>query len=284
MKVAIVIPIHNEATHVEKMLDSLFGQSLNPTEVIIVDDHSTDQSHPIITKLIQNHSNVKCVISNANDGSHLPGPKVVNAFYQGLKALELDYDVICKFDGDIVLPQNYLERIAQLFASDPEIGMAGGLLFIQKDSKLVYETIASKHHLRGPIKAYRKACFDDIQGIKPVLGWDTIDVLQAQFRGWKIMIDPSLEVKHLKPTGTTYDGDSRFNLGQALYNMRTGWLLATLSAAKLTIVRKKPKLFFNSLWGYFKAYRAKQPPILSKKEGQFVKKFRWKKLLSRLFC
>ena len=41
MKVAIVIPIHNEATHVEKMLDSLFGQSLNPTEVIIVDDHSS---------------------------------------------------------------------------------------------------------------------------------------------------------------------------------------------------------------------------------------------------
>ncbi len=198
--------------------------------------------------------------------------------------MESDYDIICKFDGDIVLPHNYLERIAQLFNSDPQIGMAGGLLFIHKDSKWVYETIASKNHLRGPIKAYRKSCFEDIQGIKPVLGWDSIDVLQAQYHGWKVVIDPNLQVKHLKPTGATYDGDSRFNLGQALYNMRTGWLLAMLSAVKLTIVRKKPYLFFYTLWGYLKACRSKQPQILTKQEGQFIKKMRWKKFLNRLCC
>ncbi len=284
MKIAIVIPIHNEEAHVEKMLNSIFGQSLKPSEVIVVDDQSTDQSYPIITKLIQNRSDVKCVFSKAEDEFHLPGPKVINAFYKGLEAIESDYDIICKFDGDIVLPKNYLKRIAQLFDSDPDIGMAGGLLFIQKDSKWIYETIASKNHLRGPIKAYRKSCFDDIQGIKPVLGWDSIDVLQAQYHGWKVVIDPNLEVKHLKPTGVTYDGDSRFNLGQALYNMRTGWLLAMLSTVKLTVVRKKPYLFFFTLWGYLKAYRSKQPQILTKQEGQFIKKMRWEKLLNRLCC
>ncbi len=282
MKIAIIIPVHNEAPHIENMLSSIFDQTLKPSEVILVDDQSTDNSFDKINSLIEGRNNFKCIRSNANQVDHLPGPKVVKAFYQGYNRLEQNYDILCKFDGDIVLPPNYLNHIVALFQTNEKIGMAGGLMFIQKKSQWIYEPIASKNHLRGPIKAYRKACFDDIKGIKPVLGWDTIDVLQAQFHLWEVAIDTSLKVKHLKPTGTTYDGDSRFNLGYALFNMRTGWLLAVLSAAKLCVVRRQPGLFFNTILGFYKASRSNLPSILTLEEVQFIKKLRWKKLVNRL--
>ena len=280
MKIAIVIPIHNEAAHIEQVLSALIGQTTQAAEVVLVNDQSTDNSLEIIEDKIKQYPHFKCISSNASANGHFPGPKVIQAFYQGLIAIQSDYDIICKFDGDILLPPNYLERLVELFQSNESVGMAGGLLYIKNKNGWTYETIASKHHLRGPIKSYRKACFKDIDGLKPVLGWDTIDVLMARYHSWTVVIDQKLRVKHLKPTGTAYDGNSRYNLGFALYNMRTGWLLAFLSISKLTVIRRQPNLFFNALWGYYKSCKSGKAHILTKEESRFMKKLRWKKLLN----
>ena len=42
----------------------------------------------------------------ANKGYPFTGRKVIEAFNFGLKNLKINYDVICKFDGDIELPIN----------------------------------------------------------------------------------------------------------------------------------------------------------------------------------
>ena len=39
----------------------------------------------------------------------------INAFYKGFKTLDDGYDVICKFDADLIFPPNYLETIAHHF-------------------------------------------------------------------------------------------------------------------------------------------------------------------------
>ena len=36
------------------------------------------------------------------------------------------------------------------------------------------------------------------------IGWDTLDELMAQYHGWELKVDPSLKVKHLKPTGFNF--------------------------------------------------------------------------------
>ena len=69
------------------------------------------------------------------------------------------------------------------------MGVAGGNLYVKKNSNWIYEKISSKNHVRGPIKSYRKKCFEEIQGLRKSIGWDTVDVLIAQFYGWKIKTD-----------------------------------------------------------------------------------------------
>ena len=53
----------------------------------------------------------------------------------------------------------------------------------KKMEKWIYENIAAKTHVRGPIKAYRAECFNDINALKSSIGWDTVDVLLAQKKG-----------------------------------------------------------------------------------------------------
>ena len=113
------------------------------------------------------------------------------------------------------------------------------------------------------------------------MGWDTVDELLAQYHGWKICTEPTLQVKHLKPTGAAYTPSSKYKQGEAFYKMRYGWLLTHIASAKLAV--KKRNLFFY-LWcikGYKKAKNKKLAFIVSKEEGEFVRNLRWKKIQER---
>ncbi len=256
------------------MLDSLVNQTQLPKKVIVVNDNSSDKTESICHSFSEKHNWIK-TLTISSSSLHIPGSKVINAFYKGYETLDDNYDIICKFDADIVLPKNYLENITKLFNSNPKIGIAGGLAYIEKKGKWVFETISSKNHVRGPFKAYRKECFENIGGLKPSIGWDTIDVLLAQYNNWIIATDKSLKVKHLKPTGKTYDKSSKYLQGEALYKMRMGLSLTLLSALKSAISKNSISHFINTIIGYFKSI-GKIEPLVSKEQGVFIRKLRWK--------
>lgn len=58
-------------------------------------------------------------------------------------------------------------------------------------------------HVRGAVKTYRKECFEDIEGLIPTLGWDGIDEMSAQMKGWKTQSFKDLKVLLHKPMGST---------------------------------------------------------------------------------
>lgn len=281
MNIYIVIPAHNEDSCIGLMLQSLIEQSVLPKQVVVVNDNSTDATEDIILNYTKAYSWLTSInIKSSKD--HIPGTKVINAFYKGLETLDNDYDVICKFDADIILPPNYLESIIALFKSDPKVGIAGGLAYIKKENIWVYETIASKKHVRGPFKAYRKECFEAIGGLKRSIGWDTLDVLLAQFYGWTIKTDTSLHVKHLKPTGKTYHKSSKYLQGEALYKMRFGIVLTLLSALKSALARRRFFYFTNTIQGYYKAKSQNIIPLVTEDQGEFIRSLRWKGVKQKL--
>ncbi len=51
MKVSVVIPAYNAARFLPRCLNSVFAQTLQPAEVIVVDDGSSDDSAEIARKL-----------------------------------------------------------------------------------------------------------------------------------------------------------------------------------------------------------------------------------------
>ena len=278
MKIAIVIPAHNEEAFLGKTLQSLVEQTLLPQNLIIVNDHSTDSTQSIIDRFSEKNSFIHSVLITSEE-THAPGSKVIQAFYKGYETLKNDYDVICKFDADLIFPKNYLEKISKTFAENPDCGMVGGFCYIQGNDDWELENLTNKDHIRGALKAYRKECFQEIGGLKKSMGWDTVDELLAQYHGWTIKTDESLTVKHLKPTGATYTKASRYKQGEEFKKMRYGFWLTAIASAKLAWKKKSIPFFMDCLIGYFKA---ENEYLVSKAEGKFIRKLRWRNIKKKL--
>jgi glycosyltransferase involved in cell wall biosynthesis len=277
----IIIPAHNEESSIGLTLDSLINQSLTPKKIVVVNDNSTDKTQDIVEAVAERHSNISLVNSKSSH-EHLPGSKIINAFYKGFETLDDNYDVICKFDADLIFPSNYLEQLASHFNSDNKLGMVSGFCYIEKNSSWILENLTRKDHIRGALKAYRKHCFIEIGKLKPSMGWDTVDELLAKYYGWEIFTDESLHVKHLKPTGISYNKASKHLQGEAMYKMRYGFIITFISALKLAFKKRKTILFKDYLAGYFKAKKDKISFLVSEDEGKFIRTLRWNGILSKL--
>ncbi len=282
MNFQIVIPAHNEEAYLASTLDSLIRQTLLPTKIIVVNDSSTDRTQDIVNQYAASHSFIHSVQLNSKN-IHEPGSKVVRAFYKGLEQTDASYDVICKFDADLIFPQHYLEKISELFQQNEKVGMAGGFCYIEKNNGWVLENLTNKDHIRGALKAYRKECFEQIGQLKRAMGWDTIDELLAQYHGWKVATDETLHVKHLKPTGATYTKAAKYKQGEAFYKMRYGWALTQIAAIKLAQRKNSLSFYYNCMRGYLKAKNTKAPFLVTKAEGVFIRKLRWKNIRKKVF-
>ncbi|SHG04263.1 Glycosyl transferase family 2 [Salegentibacter echinorum] len=282
MKIYIIIPAHNEAGFIAETLQSLATQSLLPTKVLVVDDASSDTTAEIASQFSEKYSFISLIKKEAAPG-HSPGSKVIEAFNTGLKNLDDAYDIICKFDADLIFPKNYLKNIVKHFHENPKVGMVGGFCEIQKNNTWVLENLTGKDHIRGALKAYRKECFNDIDNLKPAMGWDTVDELLAQYHGWEIKTDSKLRVKHLKPTGKNYNKTSKYKQGIAFYRLRYGFTITAIASAKLALKKRQPGFFKDCIRGFLKAKKEKRPYLVTKDEGRFIRNLRWRKMRKKLF-
>lgn len=281
-KYNIIIPVHNEEKYISNCLNSIVNQTHLPQEVIVVNDNSTDDSEKIIQEFAQNYSFIKSINSENHSTDHLPGSKIVNAFYKGFEHLKNEWDVIVKLDADVILPSNYFEEILAAFESDPKIGIAGGLAFVEQNRKWVYEKIGNKKQVRGPFKSYSKDCFEKIGGLKKSIGWDTVDELLAKYHGFEVKVLPELEVKLQKPTGLNYQKIHLQKMGESFYKMDYGFIISFIAAAKSSWKSKKPLNLFSILKSYNKHLLSSDNKIVTKEEGKFIRKHRWNGILNAL--
>ena len=113
------------------------------------------------------------------------------------------------------------------------------------------------------------------------MGWDTVDELLARFYGWELLTNESLHVKHLKPTGMSYNKASKYLQGEAMYKMRYGFTITLISALKLAYKKGSLVLFKDYLEGYFKAKKNKIAFLVTEDEGKFIRNLRWKGMLNK---
>ncbi len=114
------------------------------------------------------------------------------------------------------------------------------------------------------------------------MGWDTIDELLAQYYGWKIFTDADLQVKHLKPTGYSYNKAAKYLQGEAMYKIRNGFVLTFISALKMGLKKKSISYFINYLKGYLKARSAKPDFLVTEEQGEYIRRHRWKIIKKRV--
>ncbi len=280
MRIYIVIPAHNEDQHIAKTMESLVQQQLKPAQLVVVNDHSSDDTLKIANEYAQKYSWIKVVEKKSTD-EHLPGAKVIEAFYKGYETMNEHFDVLCKFDADLIFEKDYLFKIAEHFQSDSSLGMVAGTCYIQQENQWVEENLNQRDHIRGALKAYRKECFAEIGKIKKSIGWDTLDELLAKYHGWKTLVDPSLKVKHLKPTGYYYSPGTAILQGVATYKMRLGIVLTLLIGAKRAWVKQNPKILMSYLRGFWQAQKEGVDFMVDSDQGKFLRRHRWKGILRR---
>ncbi|WP_047545221.1 glycosyltransferase family 2 protein [Psychroserpens sp. Hel_I_66] len=281
MNFYIIIPAHNEADCIAKTLESLANQSLPAKQIVVVNDNSSDDTTQVVLEFSAKYSSIS-LVENISSNAHLPGSKIINAFYKGLEILDQDYDVICKFDADLIFPKHYLKQLASHFQNNERLGMAAGFCYIEKNNEWVLENLTRKDHIRGALKTYRKQCFLEIGKLKPSMGWDTVDELLAKYYDWELLTDESLKVKHLKPTGASYNKASKYLQGEAMYKMRYGFLITLISAVKLAFKKKSFTLFRNYMSGYFRAKNQGIEPLVTEEQGVFIRKLRWDGMKGKL--
>lgn len=282
MEIAIIIPAYNEEKFIKNCLESLLNQTHSAKKILVVDDGSIDNTFTSVESLSNSHQNLS-VVSRPKSFSHEPGSKIVEAFNFGFKKLETDFDVVCKFDADLIFPSNYLESLVYAFQQDPRLGMYGGFCTVKKNDSWSVEQLTNTDHLRGALKAYRKSCFQDINGLTPAMGWDTIDEMKARFHGWKVETNSNLLVKHLKPTGQQYKKDLPKLFGISLFRMRYSWTLALLTCLKMAKNKSSFTFFLGSMNSFFKSNSKENTFLVTTQEGAFIRKYRWSKIKERLF-
>lgn len=275
------MPAHDEAEFIQLSLDSIVQQTLLPTKLVVVNDNSKDDTEIIIDKFANEHDIISKINVNSSD-AHMPGSKVVNAFYKGFETLDSEYDIIVKLDADIVLPKNYFETICNHFINNPKMGLASGSIYVEKNGKWIYETIANRNHVRGAIKAYRKECFEEIGGLKKSLGWDSVDVMLAKFYGWAIYVDQTLEVHHLKTTGKTYHKKNYNKFGEVFYRLGYGFWISLISSTKIAIKKKSLAVFAGHMYGYFSAKNANVTKMVTPAQARFIRSYRRSIMLNKI--
>lgn len=277
MRFLIIIPAHNEEHNLSFTLNSLLQQSYKDFKVVIVNDGSTDGTAEVVRKYTETDSRFETV--NLQKSAHQPGSKVVNAFKNGLKTQNIDdFGIICKFDADIILPENYLETIGNSFKNNPRYGLVGGLLYVEKDGSWIYEGNSNKHHVRGPMKAYRKQSFTEMGGIRETLGWDNIDSILLENLGWKEVVIPELQVKLIKVKGADYTIKPADYYGRYFYFLGLNRFLAYIAASKEAIKSKSVSFFFQIITSYENCQSQKLELKISKEEQKAINNQRWKML------
>lgn len=291
MKFLLIIPTHNEEKNILFTLKSLQQQTFQDFFCVIVDDGSTDKTRVIVEDFIKDHSKFK--IQNLELSKHEPGAKVVRTFNKGLESVNLnEFDIICKFDADIIFPKDYLKKVNQVYESQPKAGMVSGIVKVKKsifEQSLVFdfkdekhqwkfENLSSRNHIRGPIKSYRKECFQAMNGLRPVLGWDNIDVMLAKKNGWETITIKDLWVKHLRPTAFQYKNQKAEKLGEYFYNIGLNLPLAIISSGKSSFKNKSFSEFLTTMKSFLKQKGERE---LSHEEIKYIRNLRWQQMFKR---
>jgi glycosyltransferase involved in cell wall biosynthesis len=212
---ALVTPARNERDNLQRVADSIVAQQHRPVWWVIVDDGSDDGMDAVARELARRHDWIILADTGEETGDLANGRRRgrdLLAFRRGLSALPAPVDVFVKVDADTSFEPDYFGRLLERFAEQPDLGIAGGTCYELIDGQ--WERIkVSGSHPRGASRAYRWALLDDVFALEPELGWDGVDEVMAELRGYRTAGFLDFGFRHHRKVG---ERDGRLRAGSAL--------------------------------------------------------------------
>ncbi|MBW4507525.1 MAG: glycosyltransferase [Scytonematopsis contorta HA4267-MV1] len=164
VKVSIVIPAYNAMTYLPTTIESVFSQSFNDYEMIIVDDGSSDNTLEWVNKITD--ARVR-VISQANQGASW-------ARNAGIEHSQGEY--IAFLDADDIWHPSKLEKQVDCLDAHPEVGLvytwtelidskglSTGRVFFNNDEGNIWQVLTQHNIIEcGSVAMVRRACFEKV--------------------------------------------------------------------------------------------------------------------------
>lgn len=141
IKFSILVPARNEEEHIEKCLTSLVQQtySTTHTEIIVINDHSTDATQQVVEQFIQKHPSHTIKLINMHE---LAGERMLKKTAITYAIGEASGEYIILTDADCTRGKKWLETVA---------GFVN-----EKGAKMVY----------GPVEFTANSLFERIQSLE----------------------------------------------------------------------------------------------------------------------
>jgi biofilm PGA synthesis N-glycosyltransferase PgaC len=220
LRYVIVTPARNEARLIEQTIQAVIAQTVQPVRWVIVSDGSTDGTDDIVKRYALAHPWIRLVRTPERAERNFAGK--VRAFNAGYETLgDLSYDVIGNLDADITFEPTYFEFLLGRFDQDARLGV-GGTPFREGTHQYDYR-FTNIEHVSGACQMFRRACFEEIGGYKPIKGGgiDWVAVTTARMRGWHTRTFLEMACYHHRAMGTAQASElsARFRQGKKDYSL-----------------------------------------------------------------
>lgn len=197
--ISLYIPCYNAEKTIAECLEAVKNQTYPVSEIIIIDDGSTDNTVSIASKydvqIIQHKTNLGLAASR-NTG-----------------VLNSKNEYIASLDADCVPHTDWLERLIGNFTQDNIAGVGGKLLEVKQDTvadrwrarHLVQnwgdKTITNPRQLFGNNTIFRKSCLTEIGLYNPIYKTNLEDYdisLRLIKKGYNLIYEPLAKVEHIR--------------------------------------------------------------------------------------
>jgi biofilm PGA synthesis N-glycosyltransferase PgaC len=194
----------NEASYIGETIESVLKQSIHPIAWFVMDDGSTDDTAAIVRKFAAQHPFIHLHSGGEGQGRNFGSQyKAIRAAYE--LARHLDFDYVGVQDADIA-PQSadYYASILKAFSQDPGLGIAGGYIYERANGNWCCRKGNSTDSVAGGVQLFRRACYEKIDGYKPLKlgGSDWLAQIEARMAGWEAVAFPEYPVYHYRPTSS----------------------------------------------------------------------------------
>ena len=143
----VVIPTYNQADYLKEAVDSILAQSFTEFEIVVVNNHSTDNTREVIDSF--NDPRITA-IDFSNEGVIGAGRNV------GIQAANGDY--VCFLDSDDTWYPEKLAEVSQVIKEDPEIGL------VCHNQDMVRDGVVEQQTNYGPPANYTGKIYDYVLG------------------------------------------------------------------------------------------------------------------------
>jgi cellulose synthase/poly-beta-1,6-N-acetylglucosamine synthase-like glycosyltransferase len=229
---SIIVPAKNEERVMDRLLNSLsaLNYPLNKTEVIIVEDGSTDKTNDICANYAKEHANVKILHKPLSNGK----PSALNYGLAQAKG-----DIIAIFDADNVPANDALSAVVEYFGDPKVAAVQGRTASINPKENMLTQFISYEEavwceaylrgkdvlnlfvHLKGSCQFIRRDVLQQLQGFDEAVLSEDMEISAR-------LVENDYKIRYASNVVALQESPSTL---KTLFRQRTRWFRGTMEVA-----------------------------------------------------